>query len=610
MAVELMETLKEAITAYTGLSPTTFFTVLAAGVTVYYIVSVLFMRGSSDHHQQHSPTSSEEDRSTAFSSSASHSISASSSQSWNHDVFLSFRGEDTRKSFVDHLYTALEQRGIYTYKDDETLARGESIGPALLKAIQESRIAAIVFSKNYADSSWCLDELAHIMECMDTRGQIVMPIFYHVDPSDVRKQKGQYGEAFTKHEKENKHKVESWRKALEKAGKLSGWVIIDIENSHEAKCIKEIVGTISSRLPTPSTNVNKDLIGIETRLQDLKSKLKMELGGVRIIGIWGVGGGGKTTLASAAYAEISHRFEAHCLLENIREESRKHGLTKLQEKFLSLVLKADVKVGSEIEGRSMIERRLRNKNVLVVLDDVDDLKQLEALAGSHAWFGKGSRIIITTRDEHLLTRHADMIYEVSLLSDDEAMELFNKHAYREDEPIEDYEMLSKDVVSYADGLPLALEILGSFLYDKNKDEWKSALAKLKCIPNVKVAERLKISYDGLSYDGLEPDHQKLFLDIACFWRREKMDEAMKVLDACNLHPCIGVKVLIQKSLIKVDSYGRFDMHDFVEEMAHYIVRGAHPNHPEKHSRIWKREDIAYLCDIGADAVPMVKLTLQ
>ncbi|KAJ0763415.1 putative P-loop containing nucleoside triphosphate hydrolase, leucine-rich repeat domain superfamily [Helianthus annuus] len=247
----------------------------------------------------------------------------------------------------------------------------------------------------------------------------------------------------------------------------------------------------------------------------------------------------------------------------------------------------------------MIKTRLHNKSVLVVLDDVDDLKQLKALAGSHAWFGKGSRIIITTRDEHLLTRHADTIYEVSLLSQDEAMELFNKHAYQKDKPIEDYEMLSKDVVSYASGLPLALEILGSFLYDKNKDEWKSALAKLKCIPNVEVTERLKISYDGL-----EPDHQKLFLDIACFWRREKMDEAMKVLDACNLHPRIGVKVLIQKSLIKYDSYGRFEMHDLVEEMAHYIVRGAHPNHPEKHSRIWKREDISYLCDMGADAVPM------
>ncbi|KAJ0545014.1 putative P-loop containing nucleoside triphosphate hydrolase [Helianthus annuus] len=247
----------------------------------------------------------------------------------------------------------------------------------------------------------------------------------------------------------------------------------------------------------------------------------------------------------------------------------------------------------------MIERGLRNKSVLVVLDDVDDLKQLEALAKSHTWFGEGSRIIITTRDEHLLTRHADTIYEVSLLSQDEAMELFNKHAYRKDKPIEDYEMLSKDVVSYASGLPLALEILGSFLYDKNKDEWKSALAKLKCIPNVKVTERLKISYDGL-----EPNHQKLFLDIACFFRRWYIDDAVTVPDACNLHPRIGVKVLVQKSLIKVDSDGRFDMHDLVEEMAHYIVRGAHPNHPEKHSRIWKREDLKYLCDMGADAVPM------
>ncbi|KAJ0763411.1 putative TIR domain, P-loop containing nucleoside triphosphate hydrolase [Helianthus annuus] len=541
----------------------------------------------------------------ASSSSSSHSVPpASISQSWNYDVFLSFRGEDTRKSFVDHLYAALEQQGIHTYKDDKTLARGESIGPALLKAIQESRIAVIVLSKNYADSSWCLDELAHVMECMDTKGQIVMPIFYHVDPSDVRKLKRKYGEAFDKHSVgENKLKVESWRKALERAGKLSGWVINDIENSHEAKCIKEIVGTIFGRLPPRFTNFNKDLIGIETRLQDLKSKLKMESGGVRFIGIWGVGGGGKTTLASAAYAEISHRFEAHCLLQNIREESNKHGLEKLQEKILSLILKADVKVGSEIEGRSIIERRLRNKSVLVVFDDVDDLKQLEALAGSHAWFGEGSRIIITTRDEHLLTRHADTIYEVSLLSQDEAMELFNKHACQKDKPIEDYEMLSKEAVSYASGLPLALEILGSFLYDKNKDEWKSALAKLKCIPNVKVTERLKISYDGL-----EPDHQKLFLDIACCWRGEKMDKAMMVLDACNLHPRIGVKVLIQKSLIKVSKgvlgYEIFDMHDLVEEMAHYIVRGAHPNHPEKHSRIWKWKDLKYLCDMGVAAPSM------
>ncbi|KAJ0763456.1 putative TIR domain, P-loop containing nucleoside triphosphate hydrolase [Helianthus annuus] len=541
----------------------------------------------------------------ASSSSASHSVPASMSQSWSYDVFLSFRGEDTRKGFVGHLYAALEHKGIYTYKDDETLPRGESIGPALLKAIQDSRIAVVVFSKNYADSSWCLAELAHIIECVDKRGQILMPVFYYVDPSDVRKLKRKYEEAFSKHERENKEKVESWRKALEKAGSISGWTINDTINCHEAKCISDIVGTVSSRLSSVITNDNKELIGIGTRLRDLKSMLEIGSGGVRMVGIWGVGGGGKTTLASAVYMEISHQFEACCLVENIREESSKHGLKKLQEKILSVALKTTVVVDSEIEGRSMIKRRLRHKRVLVVLDDVDDLEQLEALAGSHDWFGEGSRIIITTRDKHLLSSRAHTnIYEVSLLSRDEAIKLFSRHAYHKEKPVEDYETFSQGVVSYAGGLPLALKVLGSFLYDKDKDEWKSTLAKLKCIPEEKVMERLKISYDGL-----EPYQKELFLDVACFMRRRwmyswKMDDAMMVLDACNLHPVIGLKVLEQKSLIKVTEEGEFEMHDLIEEMAHYIVRGEHPNNPEKHSRIWNWKDLEYLCDMGAAAPSM------
>ncbi|KAJ0900149.1 putative P-loop containing nucleoside triphosphate hydrolase, leucine-rich repeat domain superfamily [Helianthus annuus] len=277
-------------------------------------------------------------------------------------------------------------------------------------------------------------------------------------------------------------------------------------------------------------------------------------------------------------------------------------MEKLQEKFLSLVLKAkDVVVGSELEGRSMIERKLRSKRVLVVLDDVDNVKQLEELAGAHDWFGEGSRIIITTRDKHLLsTRYADEVYEVSLLSHDEAMELFSRHAFQNDKPIEDYEMLSKEVVSYAGGLPLALEVLGSFLHDKDKDEWKCALARLKDIPDDEVTKRLKISYDGLT-----PHEKVLFLDIACCFKGEFKYYAMRVLDACDLHPGIGIKVLVQKSLIKLTdgAFGKkiFEMHDLIVEMAHNIVRGEHPKNPEKHSRIWKEEDIAYLCDMGADA---------
>ncbi|KAL8258392.1 hypothetical protein R6Q59_030433 [Mikania micrantha] len=491
--------------------------------------------------------------------------SSSSSQSWNHDVFLSFRGEDTRKNFVDHLYTALVQQGIRAYKDDETLARGESIGPSLMKAIQESQIAVIVFSENYANSSWCLDELTYIIECKEKRGQIVMPIFYNIDPSYVRNQNGAYGRALAKRKREHMHKLEPWKKALVTAGNLSGWVTKDFQNGYEANCIKDIVSKISSTLSSQITNINEDFVGIETRLQDFKSKLEIGSGGVRMVGIWGVGGGGKTTLASVTYMEISHQFEAHCFLENIRDESSKYGLKKLQNELLSLILKKKQEVvGSEIERKNQIKKGLSGKSVLVVLDDVDDLKQLEALAGSHDWFGEGSRIIITTRDQHLLSRRADTIYEVSLLSNNEAMKLFTKHACEKYKLVEGYEKLSMDVVSYAGGLPLAIEILGCFLYDKDKDEWKSVLAKLKDIPDIKVTERLKISYDGL-----ERYQKDLFLDIACSLRRWRLSDAMRVLDASNFHPGIGVPVLVKKSLIKVTN-GRIDMHDLIEEMAHYI----------------------------------------
>ncbi|KAL8258284.1 hypothetical protein R6Q59_030325 [Mikania micrantha] len=500
--------------------------------------------------------------------------------------------KDTRKTFVDHLYTALENHGIYTYKDDEALLRGESIDSSLVHAIRGSRIAVIVFSENYADSCWCLDELAYIMECMDTRGQIVLPVFYGVDPSGVRKQTGKYGEVFAnKHELENNHKVESWKKALANAGKLSGWVTKDIANGHEAKCIKEIVRTISSRLSSLFSNDDEDLIGMETRLEDLESKLKIGLGGVRFVGLWGVGGSGKTTLASFAYKKFSPDFDDHCILNNIREESSKHDLKDLQEKHLSRILKTNVNLDSEEEGRRMIKKRFGHKNLLIVLDDVDDLKQLDELAGSHDWFGKGSRIIITTRDEHVVTRDADEIYGMSLLSEDEAIKLFNRHAYREVKPVEDYESLSLDVVSYAGGLPLALKVLGSSLYDKDKNEWISYLAKLRDIPEPKIMDKLKISYDALQ------SHEKeLFLDIACVLRGWPLDEAKMVLDACNFHTVIGVRELVQKSLINV-SNGIFDMHDLIEEMAHYIVIGEHPKHPERLSRVWREKDVSDICSI-------------
>ena len=153
------------------------------------------------------------------------SSSSSSSHQWKYDVFLSFRGEDTRKSFTDHLHRELCRKWIKTFRDDQ-LRRGEQISPALLKAIEESRFSIIIFSKNYASSSWCLDELTKILDCVEVMGHTAIPVFYNVDPSHVRKQTESFAEAFAKHDHiygDKSEKVLKWRKALTVASGLSGY---------------------------------------------------------------------------------------------------------------------------------------------------------------------------------------------------------------------------------------------------------------------------------------------------------------------------------------------------------------------------------------------------
>ncbi|MFS7950347.1 putative TIR domain, AAA+ ATPase domain, P-loop containing nucleoside triphosphate hydrolase [Helianthus anomalus] len=522
----------------------------------------------------------------SFQSSSSSSFHSApvSFRSCRYDVFLSFRGEDTRKTFVDHLYSTLQQSLIRVYKDDRELPRGESIGPSLFEAIEESRIAVIVFSTNYADSSWCLEELTHIMKCRNERELIVLPIFYDVEPTDVRNQKRKFGEAFSKQETKNVTKAEIWRKALVDVSNIGGWERKKIADGHESQFIKMITDEVLDRLFVLNSYVDKDLVGMRVRCQKLES-LFIESNDVRMVGIWGVGGSGKTTLAYFLKKKLSKHFHGHCTVDNIGGTS-KSGLKKLQEKILSTFFKKKVKVQSVEEGRDMIKSMLCHKKVLVVLDDVDTVGQLEALAGKHNWFGSGSRIIITTRDEHLLRTHrVDHIYPITLLSDTEAIRLFKIHAYNKESPVEDYKRLSLRVISYASGLPLALKVLGSFLYDKKKTEWTSTLDKLKDIPDLEVTDILKISYDGL-----ETYQKELFLDIACIFRRWNKKKAMNILKACRFHPKIGIPVLIQKALITIRD-GMFDMHDLVQEMGHHIVRGEHPNNPEKHSRLWKSKEI-------------------
>jgi len=159
---------------------------------------------------------------------AMQSHSSSISYGFTYQVFLSFKGSDTRDGFIGHLYKALDDKGIYTFIDDCDLQRGEEITPSLIKAIEESRIFIPVFSTNYASSSFCLDELVHIIHCYKTKGRLVLPIFFGVDPTDVRHHTGSYGEDLANHgerfqnNKKNMEQLHQWKIALTQAANLSG----------------------------------------------------------------------------------------------------------------------------------------------------------------------------------------------------------------------------------------------------------------------------------------------------------------------------------------------------------------------------------------------------
>ena len=127
---------------------------------------------------------------------------------------------------MDHLYEALQRKGITTFRDKEGLERGESIAFELFKAMEESQFAIIILLKNYASSKWCLDELAKIIKCRKEMGLIVFPIFNNVDPSDVRKQIGTFERAFIDHQKcfeDNTKRVETWRATLREVADISSW---------------------------------------------------------------------------------------------------------------------------------------------------------------------------------------------------------------------------------------------------------------------------------------------------------------------------------------------------------------------------------------------------
>ncbi|XP_040374407.1 disease resistance protein RUN1 isoform X2 [Rosa chinensis] len=526
----------------------------------------------------------------ASSSSSSLPLSPTDHQKhYTYEVFLSFRGEDTRFNFTDHLYTALCQRGIETFRDDDKLPRGEDVSQELLKAIEESRVSIVVFSQNYASSRWCLDELVKILDCRKSKGQKFRAVFYKVAPSDVRHQTGAFGDAFAKIDQcKYKDSIGKWSEALEEAANLSGWTFE--EGRYETEFIKEIVEDLFAQVINPSCelHVAERPIGLGSCRQEVNKLLDAKEN--NMVGIWGPGGIGKTTIVKDVFNSIRHKFEGSCFLADVRSK----GITHLQETLLSHLSLISLNVHSVDEGLSFIKIRMRHKKVLLIIDDVSHSSQLQNLVPSPDCFGSGSKILITTRDKRWLIAHqVDEVYEVKMLNDRHALELFSLNAFKRNRPPSDYLELAQHAVRYAQGLPLALIVLGSHLFRRSREEWEATLYSCRGEdPHKEIRDILKISYDALGVD-----LKGYFLDIACFFKGKLVDDVKPILEACyDLKSVIGIKQLQEKALIRIDDennyFGdRIWMHDLIEEMGKNIVYQESPDESGERSRLWSKEDV-------------------
>ncbi|KAG2671306.1 hypothetical protein I3760_14G128300 [Carya illinoinensis] len=475
---------------------------------------------------------------------------SSSSPRWKYEVFLSFYGKDTRKNFTDYLYVDLKRKGFL--------------------------YVIVIFSANYAFSKWCLMELAEIVEWEEKK----------------RLTSGSFAEALTAHEKDpkiDKKDTDMWKNALRKPGNIVGWHIHD---SYESTIIQEISGRLSrDELNSKFSRHDYDkLVAIDSHVDKMMELLDMETDDVRFVGIHGMGGVGKTILAEIIYDRVSSicRFEGSSFISCIREELKARGLASLQKQLLSMIIQEEIQIWDQNQGDRMRKKMLCNKKVFIVLDDVDSDEQLTALARDRKWFGPGSRMIITCRDSHLLRTHeVNHIYKVEQLETTKALQLFSLSAFKKTHPLEDYKDLSMDFVIYAQGLPLALKVLGSFLYEREIDAWKSEKDKLKAIPNPKIMDALQISFDGLQE--LEKD---LFLDMACLFRAHHVVDSIfyEMLESFG-HYRIDIDVLVEKSLISKSKYGWLSMHDLLKEMGQEIVRRECPQEPGQRSRLFCLEDL-------------------
>lgn len=556
------------------------------------------------------------------SAAASSSMASSSSASTSYgkwDAFINHRGVDVKNTFASHLYRRLTSYGLRVFLDRDELEEGENFPSQIEQAIRGASLHIAIFSPRYAQSTWCLQELVLMVQS----GATILPVFYKVDPSVVRwtLKSGAYFEDLRKLEQKTSHDcdgelkpryssdtVQNWRNALSAVADTSGFVLHGDEDD-EGELLDDVVKSVLKKVPKPLLDVAEHPTGLNLKLEEFEkaefekavsSKQEAERVGPKVVGIVGMGGIGKTTLAKAFFNLRKSDYSNSSFLFEVRENTRKHGINYLQSKLIRDLTGLDVRIESRDEGIGMLERHLSCcRHALVVLDDVDHISQVKALFPNGNILGYDSLILYTSRNKHVLASSGvseSSMYYLRGLNPSHSEELFCSYAFNQSLPLPEFEDMAHRFVRACDGLPLSLKVLGALVRGQNESYWEEILNQLnKILPTTEIQDVLKISYDSLS-----PNEKQIFLDIACFFIGEREDTAISIWGSvvfqnlhnkCLLELDVDSNFLIQSNFLSVRSAEplldpdrggtRIKMHDHIRDLGRHISQGG-----EMPRRLW------------------------
>ena len=355
--------------------------------------------------------------------------------------------------------------------------------------------------------------------------------------------------------------------------------------------VKRVIEDVLVRLGRPSLHVADMPVDLERRVADVLQRLSEQPpGSPAVLGLHGMGGIGKTTLAKAVFNALHSEFAGcSCFLE-VGSETNQAALHHLQRHMLKELCGVEREIISVDAGKAELERRLRGSTVLLVIDDIWFERQRDALLVP---LGAGSRVILTTRNAQLLrsSSHPGILSQpVGLLDSQAALELFSWHAFLAKEPPSRYSELAAKAVKYCEGLPLTLTVLGTYLWDQpDAVAWEAALKKLRAAHSLTRGRPEQDQLWGklrLSYDALGAPEQQMFLDIACCMLGRQVST---VLPAWGPGAHTALRNLVGRSLVIMDDSDQLKMNEQLRNMAREIVVTENRQAPALRSRIWMPE---------------------